>query len=43
EKKYADGYIVDSTYITVRDGVKIAATICLPKGLSLERQNRIKN
>ncbi len=34
EKKYSDGYIVDSTYIPVRDGVKIAATICLPKGLS---------
>ncbi len=34
EKKYANGYTVDSTYITVRDGVKIAATICLPKGLS---------
>ena len=34
EKKYTDGYTVDSTYITVRDGVKIAATICLPKGLS---------
>ena len=34
EKKYPDGYSVDSTYITVRDGVKIAATICLPKGLS---------
>jgi len=34
EKKYADGYTVDSTYIKVRDGVKIAATICLPKGLS---------
>jgi putative CocE/NonD family hydrolase len=33
-KKYSDGYMVDSTYITVRDGVKIAATICLPKGLS---------
>ena len=34
EKKYPNGYTVDSTYITVRDGVKIAATICLPKGLS---------
>ena len=34
EKKYPDGYSVDSTYITVRDGVKIATTICLPKGLS---------
>jgi len=34
EKKYTDGYTVDSTYITVRDDVKIAATICLPKGLS---------
>jgi len=34
EKKYHNGYILDSTYITVRDGVKIAATICLPKGLS---------
>ena len=29
-----DGYIVFSNYITMRDGVKIAATICLPKGLS---------
>jgi len=36
EKKYADGYTVDSTYITVRDDVKIAATICLPKGLSAD-------
>ena len=34
EKKYTDGYTVDSTYITVRDGVKIAVTICQPKGLS---------
>ncbi|GAH65781.1 unnamed protein product, partial [marine sediment metagenome] len=34
ENKYHDGYTLDSTYITVRDGVKIAATICLPKGLS---------
>lgn len=34
ELKYKDGYDIDSTYITVRDGVKIAATICLPKGLS---------
>ena len=34
EKKYTEGYTVDSTYITVRDGVKIAATICFPKGLS---------
>ena len=36
EKKYADGYTIDSMYITVRDGVKIAATICLPKGLSAD-------
>jgi len=28
-----DGAAVSSTYITMRDGVKIAATICLPKGL----------
>ncbi len=34
EKKYHDGYTLDSTYITVRDGIKIAATICIPKGLS---------
>ena len=34
EKKYADGYTVDSTYITVRDGVKIAVTLCFPKGLA---------
>jgi len=34
ENKYHEGYTLDSTYITVRDGVKIAATICLPKGLS---------
>jgi putative CocE/NonD family hydrolase len=34
ELKYKDGYTINSTYITVRDGVKIAATICLPKGLS---------
>ena len=36
EKRYTEGYTVDSTYITVRDGVKIAATICLPKGLSTD-------
>jgi hypothetical protein len=29
-------YIVSSTYITMRDGVKIAATLCLPKGLEPE-------
>ena len=34
EKKYTDGYTVDSTYITVRDGVKIAATLCFPKGIA---------
>ena len=34
EKKYTDGYTIDSTYITVRDGVKIAATLCFPKGLA---------
>ncbi len=33
EKKYKNGYTVDSTYITVRDGVKIAANICFPKDL----------
>jgi putative CocE/NonD family hydrolase len=33
EKKYKNGYIVDSTYINVRDGVKIAANICFPKDL----------
>ncbi|NHJ20133.1 MAG: CocE/NonD family hydrolase [Candidatus Lokiarchaeota archaeon] len=33
EKKYKEGYIIETAYITVRDGVKIAATICLPKGL----------
>lgn len=33
EKKYKNGYTVDSAYITVRDGVKIAATVCLPKDL----------
>lgn len=33
EKLPYDEYTVSSTYITVRDGVKIAATICLPKGL----------
>ncbi len=34
DKKYTNGYTIDSTYITVRDGVKIAATICLPKGFA---------
>ena len=34
EKKYTDGYTVDSIYITVRDGVKIAATLCFPKGIA---------
>lgn len=33
EKLLYDGYTVSSTYITMRDDVKIAATICLPKGL----------
>ncbi|MFX1452688.1 MAG: CocE/NonD family hydrolase, partial [Promethearchaeota archaeon] len=28
-----DDYSITSTYITMRDGVKIAATICIPKGL----------
>ncbi|MFX1358202.1 MAG: CocE/NonD family hydrolase [Promethearchaeota archaeon] len=31
--KYKDGYSVQSIYIPIRDGLKIAATICLPKGL----------
>ncbi len=34
EKKYRNGYIVESIYIPMRDGVNIAATICLPKGIS---------
>ena len=34
EKLPYDGYTLSSNYITMRDGVKIAATICLPKGLS---------
>ena len=29
-----EDFSVSSTYITMRDGVKIALTICLPKGLS---------
>ena len=33
EKKY-DGYSVSSTYITMRDGIKIAADIHIPEGLS---------
>ncbi len=33
EKLPYDGYTVSSTYITMRDDVKIAVTICLPKGL----------
>ena len=33
EEVLYDGYTVSSTYITMRDEVKIAATICLPKGL----------
>ena len=33
EKLPYDGTTVSSTYIKMRDGVKIAATICLPKGL----------
>jgi putative CocE/NonD family hydrolase len=31
--KYKDGYSVQSIYILIRDELKIAATICLPKGL----------
>ncbi len=31
-----DDFKVTSTYITMRDGVRIAATICIPKGLSTE-------
>ena len=31
--KYKDGYSIQSVYIPVRDGIKIAANICLPKGL----------
>jgi putative CocE/NonD family hydrolase len=34
EKKYRDGYTIESIYIPMRDGVKIAATICLPKEMS---------
>lgn len=34
EKKYHDGYKISSIYIPMRDGIKIATTICLPKGLS---------
>ncbi|MBY9020924.1 MAG: CocE/NonD family hydrolase [Candidatus Lokiarchaeota archaeon] len=34
EKKYRDGYVIDSTYIKMRDDVKIAATICLPRGIA---------
>jgi len=34
ELKYTDGYSVYSTYIPMRDGVIIAATVCLPKELS---------
>ncbi|TFG06595.1 MAG: CocE/NonD family hydrolase [Promethearchaeota archaeon] len=29
-----EGYVLSTTYITMRDGIKIAATICLPKGLN---------
>jgi putative CocE/NonD family hydrolase len=29
-----EGFSVNSTYIKMRDGVKLALTICLPKGLS---------
>jgi len=38
ELKYTDGYSVYSTYIPMRDDVIIAATICLPKGLSSSEQ-----
>ncbi len=34
QQRFED-YSVSSTYIPMRDGVKIAVTICLPKGLSL--------
>ena len=37
DRKY-DGYTVSSTYITVRDGVKIAADIHLPEGLSSDNK-----
>ncbi len=33
QPKFED-FSVSSTYISMRDGVKIAATICIPKGLS---------
>ncbi len=33
ELRFKQGYSVHSTYIPMRDGVKIAATICLPNGL----------
>ncbi|TFF97879.1 MAG: CocE/NonD family hydrolase [Promethearchaeota archaeon] len=37
QQRFED-YSVSSTYVTMRDGVKIAMTICLPKGLSPEEK-----
>ncbi len=38
EKRLYEDYTISSTFITVRDGVKIAASICLPKGLSPDKK-----
>ncbi|MHA2400125.1 MAG: CocE/NonD family hydrolase [Promethearchaeota archaeon] len=35
-KTFEEGYFTSNVYIPMRDGVKIAATICLPKGLTSE-------
>lgn len=32
------GYTTSNTYITTRDGVKIAATICIPTGLTADKK-----
>lgn len=36
DKKYSGEYTIQNKYLTVRDGVKIAATICIPKEVGLE-------
>jgi len=33
ESKFTEGYDIQNFYIAVRDGTKIAVTLCLPKGL----------
>ncbi len=38
QKPLYEDYTTSNIYITMRDGVKIAVTICIPKGLPLEKK-----